>query len=790
VSPEREHADQVVAELNESLKLAGLQIDLLKWEQRPPGYGRPQEQINAMIDECDLFVGLLWQRWGSPTGKFSSGFEEEFQHAITRRGKNGVAPEIWLVFKHVSPTFLKDPGAQLQKVLSFKAEQQDLNQVLFKKVKSTPDWVKSLRTWLNQFCLPIALHNAPQSEKPQANLLPPQISTSENVFQDPEFSVQLTNLIPKIGSAIIAGSEEFDRTSSNRLSEFEVVRLFLLVSTWMSRRYTNEPIGIREMNLLHSYRYEMEPTNKETYELLRSLIVDTSDVIPGWFWARQMNEAEATTWLLNLARRDPSEFVRQRALDLMKTAQLWIPESWWADLPFKDSEWTVRNAAYNYLAEVGDKTALSLMDQPEADSTLSSAEYAKMHLLLRVSPTEAVADLLKEGGAFYFPDDIERSIVEAMPGSATDVLTKALEASGPKIRSAASSLLLERNALPLVKAKELLTDPDLSVRMNGLLSLVKSGDTPSLHEIKRLLKQDDGNSAKSLLGGGLEIDPLQLGKADTVIIAYFRTKTFEELKALLDWFDLDGRLAYHALALQYFDRFVDEIRLDLETSFIRIKEESEQRIETAMRDKMIAAFKPYESFIRAEYAEAAFHGILQAGDASFVELARKYVSVENTKVKTLATKVLLNFGGSQDAPTMLELAMEKWGPWREPAAHAALKFSSDPKATALALFDTNSSEVSKVAFEWLMTCDALEIQEVFQMQLHDNKEGKRVRAVFYLQQHAKSKEELEKVLRDYQERESYYYNVVTWLDRLLYAPDLLREDFRRRLRKEALSASL
>jgi SOS response regulatory protein OraA/RecX len=76
------------------------------------------------------------------------------------------------------------------------------------------------------------------------------------------------------------------------------------------------------------------------------------------------------------------------------------------------------------------------------------------------------------------------------------------------------------------------------------------------------------------------------------------------------------------------------------------------------------------------------------------------------------------------------------------------------------------------------------------MQLHDNKEGKRVRAVFYLQQHAKSKEELEKVLRDYQERESYYYNVVTWLDRLLYAPDLLREDFRRRLRKEALSASL
>ena len=74
VAKERAVAEEVVASIN---KLAGRRlgwhIELHKWEDTAPGFGRPQALINPMVDECDLFVGLLWERWGQPSGEHSSG---------------------------------------------------------------------------------------------------------------------------------------------------------------------------------------------------------------------------------------------------------------------------------------------------------------------------------------------------------------------------------------------------------------------------------------------------------------------------------------------------------------------------------------------------------------------------------------------------------------------------------------------------------------------------------------------------------------------------------------------
>ena len=109
VTVERAMADDVVATVNKLIRLLGWQIDIHKWEDTSPAFGRPQAKINPMVDECDLFIGLLWERWGQPSGEFSSGFEEEYERARTRRKASG-APEIWMVFKEVHAEKLKDPG--------------------------------------------------------------------------------------------------------------------------------------------------------------------------------------------------------------------------------------------------------------------------------------------------------------------------------------------------------------------------------------------------------------------------------------------------------------------------------------------------------------------------------------------------------------------------------------------------------------------------------------------------------------------------------------------------------
>jgi hypothetical protein len=56
----------------------------LRWETHTaPEFGtRPQEVINrAIVDDCDLLVGIFWTRLGSPSGKADSGTIEEIERA-------------------------------------------------------------------------------------------------------------------------------------------------------------------------------------------------------------------------------------------------------------------------------------------------------------------------------------------------------------------------------------------------------------------------------------------------------------------------------------------------------------------------------------------------------------------------------------------------------------------------------------------------------------------------------------------------------------------------------------
>ena len=73
----------------------GIHLEPLGWEDTLPGKGRPQELINKDLQRTDLFVMLLWKRWGTPTGKFSSGTEEEFHVASNLDSHNG-RPDVWI----------------------------------------------------------------------------------------------------------------------------------------------------------------------------------------------------------------------------------------------------------------------------------------------------------------------------------------------------------------------------------------------------------------------------------------------------------------------------------------------------------------------------------------------------------------------------------------------------------------------------------------------------------------------------------------------------------------------
>jgi hypothetical protein len=87
VEDEREIAVRVIHEWNDLYSHSrNVALLPLRWETHTaPEYGvRPQEIINrAIVDECDLLVGIFWTRVGSPTGIAESGTLEEIERVGT-----------------------------------------------------------------------------------------------------------------------------------------------------------------------------------------------------------------------------------------------------------------------------------------------------------------------------------------------------------------------------------------------------------------------------------------------------------------------------------------------------------------------------------------------------------------------------------------------------------------------------------------------------------------------------------------------------------------------------------
>lgn len=122
VEPARNRVRHAIDRINRLLaKESGFLFDPIGWEDIPPGKAdRAQEVINQYVDMAHIFVGILHQRFGHPTGLAESGTEEEFIRIEKRWQGENPKPTVWMYFKKVPDDRLGDPGPQLKKVLEFK----------------------------------------------------------------------------------------------------------------------------------------------------------------------------------------------------------------------------------------------------------------------------------------------------------------------------------------------------------------------------------------------------------------------------------------------------------------------------------------------------------------------------------------------------------------------------------------------------------------------------------------------------------------------------------------------
>jgi HEAT repeat protein len=789
---EREAAEEVISSINRSVgRLLNWNIDLHRWEETLPGTGRPQAKINPMVDKCDLFIGLLWERWGQPSGEYSSGFEEEFERARARY-RTEKTPEIWLVFKDIDSKLLTDPGVHVKKILEFRQSQESLREVLFQTVKDTEDWKFKLQGWLTTH---LVLLSATQlSEHQPAAAVPtfnsPDLPAVEAASGEIDLRLapkQLQDIFTLLNCTLKDGKLEFSSSSENPLQEFDVVRCFLFFETLMAHRYTSDVLGTHEINLLYKHRQQLNLTSPEEYQLLRSFVSDRSDVKPGWFWSHESTE----DILLFLAFRDSSDDVRIRALELLADARIKISEDSWQFLPLNHNSWHVREAAVRYLANMGDEHAISFLNQfmKEDDLLLNSAiEEAKLNIAMRLEPTKTISKMLGK------EEDLSDEQMHLLKGHITKAddgsLLRGMRNPSDKVRKLSLRELIRRASNLEISAVQNWAekDPSRDVRAVAFEWLAKNGKLPNLKIVKEALKEDEPKSnlgnLRLLLGGFRSEEP----DVDSITLSFHRTQSTKELLEEVDWFSPDGRLAYRVLALDRFDVIGDALRSDLKDGFNRIREESVARLKAKFGEKdggtIAEGWRELDDYIRSKFTESALLGLAENASAQDAFLARPYLEDANSSLRDAAVAVISKIGDSGDVAALLKLSKEAYGTARTQAASAALRLSKDPLETARALLGTNISEVLKITFNWLFQQDSEGVRRLFEDLIDSEDDTNRLRGLYYILKRLSS-EKLEEFLIKYTARESYYYNIVIWVDRVLYAPVPLKNLFVQQLERKA-----
>lgn len=763
---ERKIIQETVARINRRIgKLLKWFIILDCWEDTPPGFSRPQSIINPNVDTCDLFLGMLWRWWGSPTGTHTSGFHEEFTRARERKKATG-KPEIWIFFKTIENDHMKDPGPQLKQVLKFKKELKKQHELLFREFEDISEWKilisEFLTTYVIKFeqiqqqVLPIEQSHVIKQERVVTNLKEPKDSKTRE-----SYPLEITKLLKKLESRVI-------NEGSNILNFTDRSRLLLLTTSWFSEDYSWKILGVHEINIIYRHRKEWTLAPEEFSLLHRTIISDKNDTKPGWFWLRNMNEKLVDTILCVYALQNPNVKVRGGALHLLINCRFQAPRKFLEKALNDQNEQNVKQAIK--LLRIGEKKEnLDLLNQ-FSNSNVSSlremADDARIELMFLDDNNKGFTEVLNSGRRLPTLMLTESDWMNANIDKL--LLHQALDASEPSIRRFAIHYLRKAKMLSKVICEKLLEDQHLDVKKEAILGLLELGEHIPLGFVTNVLKEAFYESVNEIL---YEVS---------------RRRNPKELLSVMSWYTSHGSIAYRVLALEHFEMIKSRIRKDLEQEFENLISESENRIVEEFGEQAIPIIKDWkesklQDFTKANYIAAALAGLFRHGHQEDVKFARRFIGNTYLRIADMeAIRLLAKFGDSSDVEKLLETAFYSYGEKKTMAANAALELSSDIEDVISKMLISDDQEIAAIAVRALHKVQMEQKTQLLKSLLSSKNENLRLIGLAVIVNENNEKD-LEKLLDEYLNKSPYYYNVVTWLDRYLYAPGRYNKYFKGKL---------
>lgn len=226
LNDERSLIADIVDELNiSSFNKSDIKIELVKWETHVnPGVGEySQEVINTDINgDYDIFIGLLWSKFGTPTRDYGSGTEEEFNNAYSKYKELPSSMKIMFYFKQTPIPMDKIDTDSINSIRNFKAGLGDKG-ILYWDYNSIDEFQKLLRIQITRKIQ--ELHQGSTKEttiiKKQDEIIEEElglldyIDEGEENFKDiEEILLRMTDAIEWIGKRFNERTDEINKQSA------------------------------------------------------------------------------------------------------------------------------------------------------------------------------------------------------------------------------------------------------------------------------------------------------------------------------------------------------------------------------------------------------------------------------------------------------------------------------------------------------------------------------------------------------------------------------------------------
>jgi hypothetical protein len=538
---------------------------------------------------------------------------------------------------------------------------------------------------------------------------------------------------------------------------------------------------------------------------------------PGWFWLRKLRPSVLQKLLTLSGLGDFGRLPAVRSIETLaliwqdaKAFEKWDAEKAASKMLSLPEE--TQTAWMEFIAKKGTPVLLPLLDRLTRGGkarVADAASLANWHIRLRASPNESFAELLQMQS---IPWELGEVVKEHAFSISTAVLVSGLSCPEYSVAQHIEKELSKRTDIPEPEARSLLSHKSRYVRFGALASLINVATSIDEAVIRKTLKAHDADDQHGYFAHAdpTEIDPEKL------VLEYFKTLRYEQLLTKTSW-AVDGRSAYRVLAMRHFDQFGARVRSDLDNEFAAVLSAERDEIRAGYREAAEKsgnhslaeriAHLPYPEFIkemcpqlnwdeleeytRRLFISAALAGLVVHGKQSDVLYARKYLLEPSLssglpsgpRYRSEAVELLARFAEETDTETLRQIAVESYAPMRQVAAKALLGLAPGVNEISRQLMDSTDHEISNLAMESLAKCRSKMARGLLQDRLKAENASTRLRALKIVTR-PMNRRRLEKLLERYVATGAYYYDVVCWMDRILYAPQPLRGVYRQQLESE------